>query len=415
MSATHYLLGNDSVLDAASLRDYYQHYSFAALRKALRLSPQAIINELKLAGLRGRGGAAFPTGVKWECVMQQADTVRYVVANGEEGEPGTFKDRLLLEQNPLALIEAMCIAAYTVNAQAGYIYLNHSYAPIAQALEQLVVWLRADQHASKPELKPPVEFNIHVRVGRQRYIAGEETALFRALEGRRAEPSSRPPYPTEKGLWDKPTVINNIETLACVPLIMNHGGNWFAALGPAASPGPKLFCVSGDIQHAGVYEATMDVTLAQLIDGAGGMQGEFKGAFVSGMSGQLLRSEDLHTPLTVQHCVGNGTIIIFNERRCAVDLARHVTNFFFEEHCGQCLPGREAMKQVKVLMDNLEQNETLAPVQQRYTELHSMLLNSSKCGLCSSGTGMTPALMRAYPADFDTHLHGRCARCGVPP
>lgn len=406
------LIGNSPVIQAEQLRDYYKRYSFLALQKAVSLSPTGILAELKVSGLRGRGGAAYPTGLKWESVMQQPEPVRYVVANGEEGEPGTFKDRVLLERNPLAVIEAMIIAAYTVNAHAGYIYLNHNYREIAQALEQLLQWLREDHRLGDNILNRQCSFDIQVRRGRQRYISGEETALFRALEGRRAEPSSRPPYPTEQGLWHKPTIINNIETLSCVPLILEKGSKWFAELGPEGSHGPKLFCLTGDIKYPGVFESPMDASLRDLIEWAGGVAGKFKGAFVSGPSGRLFLPDDLDKPLTVQNGCGNGTIIVFNGTRCAADLARHITDFFFAEHCGQCLPGRESMKQAKSLMDNLERQTSLAPMQKRYGELHALLQNSSKCGLCSSGTAMAPALMQAFPDDFSRHFQGECAVCG---
>jgi NADH-quinone oxidoreductase subunit F len=261
--------------------------------------------------------------------------------------------------------------------------LNHSYRQIAQALEQLLQWLREDHRLGSNILDRQFDFDIQVRHGRQRYISGEETALFRALEGRRAEPSSRPPYPTEKGLWNKPTLINNIETLSCIPLIIEKG----------------------------VIEATMDASLNDLIEWAGGTLGTFKGAIVSGPSGRLFLQEYLDKPLTIQNGCGNGTIVVFNDTHCAADLARHITDFFFTEHCGQCLPGREAMKQVKSLMDNLERQATLAPLHKRYVELHTMLVNNSKCGLCSSGTSMAPALMQAFPEDFNRHLHGKCAVC----
>ena len=409
---TPVLTGKPIVIEAERLRDYYQHYSFYALQKAFSLSPGEIVDEMKASGLRGRGGAAFPLGLKWESVMQQPEPVRYVVANGEEGEPGTFKDRILLERNPLAIIEAMIIAAYTVNAHKGYIYLNSSYREIAQALDQLLQWLREDHRLGDKILNSQCSYDIQVRRGRQRYISGEETALFRALEGRRAEPSSRPPYPTEQGLWHKPTAINNIETLSCVPLILEKGAKWFAALGPEGSHGPKLFSLTGDIKCSGVIESTMDASLRDLIEWAGGVTGNFKGAFVSGPSGRLFLPDDLDKPLTIQNGCGNGTVIVFNDTRCAADLARHITDFFFAEHCGQCLPGRESMKQVKSLMDNLEHQTNLAPVQKRYGELHLLLQNSSKCGLCASGTAMSPALMQAFPEDFIRHFQGECPVCG---
>lgn len=409
---TPVLTGRNPVVGTGQLRDYYLQYPFHALQKAVSLSPLEIIAEIKASGLRGRGGAAFPVGLKWESVMHQHDHVRYVVANGEEGEPGTFKDRVLLEQNPLAVVEAMIIAAYTVSARAGYIYLNHSYREIAQALQQLLQWLREDHRLGDNILARQFDFDIQVRRGRSRYISGEETALFRALEGKRAEPTGRPPYPTEQGLWHKPTIINNIETLSCIPLIIEKGSGWFAALGPEGSHGPKLFCVTGDIKNPGVIEATMHASLGDLIEWAGGTIGKFKGAIVSGPSGHLFLPDDLDKPLTIQNGCGNGTIVVFNNTRCTADLARHITDFFFTEHCGQCLPGRESMKQVKSLMDNLERQTALAPLQKRYGELHTLLLNSSKCGLCSSGTTMAPALMQAFPDDFNRHIQGVCPVCG---
>ncbi len=404
-----FLTGRPKIVGSPRLYDYYRSYPFSALRKARNMTAEGIVAELLASGLRGRGGASFPVGLKWQSVMQQAETVRYVVANGEEGEPGTYKDRVLLEQNPLAVIEALVIAGCTVKAERGYIYLNQNYRAIEKALLQLLQWLREEGRLRCVE--GAGAFDIQVRRGRQRYISGEETALFRALEGRRAEPTGRPPYPTEQGLWGKPTVINNIETLASVSLIIERGDSWFAAIGPEHNHGPKLFSLSGDVARPDVIEADMSATLADLIGWAGGTVGTFKGAFVSGPSGRLFLPRDLSLPLTIQNGCGNGTVIVFNDTRCAVDLARQVTDFFHSEHCGQCLPGRESMKQAKALMDGLENQAALEPVLQHYQQLHAVLLNSSKCGLCSSGTGIVPALMQAFPADFARHLRHDCPIC----
>lgn len=411
---TQYILRDRSVIDTEkALREYYQHYAFAALMRGLQCSPTFIIDELKTSGLRGRGGAAFPTGLKWQMVFEQAESERYVVANGEEGEPGTFKDRILLEQNPLALLEAIYIATHAVSARAAYVFLNHSYQDIATALEKLLDWIHLDKEAGKPEFASLPAVPIYIRRGRQRYIAGEETALFRVLEGKRAEPSSRPPYPTEQGLWYKPTVINNLETLACIPLIIEMGGSWFASIGPAESHGPKLYCVSGDVNQAGVFEASMAITLRELLTLAGGVRGDFKGAILSGPSGRLLTNADMDLALTIQHGAGNGTLIVFNAMRCAFDLSRQVTDFFYQEHCGQCLPGRQAMREVKQMMDGFEQQSSIESVQQRYQELHQLLETSSKCGLCSAGTGLVPVMMKTYPEDFQHHLQNACSLCKV--
>ncbi len=409
---SHLMPARDQPLTAAQLTDYFDDYDFTALRKVfIAMSPAEVIEQVMQSGLRGRGGAAFPTGIKWQTVSQQTEAQRYVVANGEEGEPGTFKDRVLLERDPLLLLEAMVICAYAVGAHQGYIYLNHQYKTVGDHLQTLIELMRGEDLLGTNIFGKGWDFDIEIRRGRQHYVSGEETALFQAIEGRRAEPTGRPPFPTEKGLWEKPTVINNVETFCCIPLIIRNGGDWFAAIGPADNTGPKLFSVSGDIKQPGVYESSMDITLRQLLDVAGGTQGDFRFAFISGPSGSLYLAADLDKPLTIANCVGNGTVIVCNDHRCAVDMGRNVTGFFHEEHCGQCLPGREAMQVVKQIMDNIDATPDLAAAQRRYQEMHELLLATSKCGLCSSGTGITPRLMQAFPGDFQAHQQGNCELC----
>jgi NADH-quinone oxidoreductase subunit F len=400
MSAPLLLVPHTEALTDASVAAYAAHYRFAALTRALALPPLSVIAEIEAAGLRGRGGAAFPTGRKWRLVHDQPERERYVVANGEEGEPGAFKDRYLLERDPLRVLEGMLIAAHAVSARTGFVYLNHHYRAIGAVLESLCAWLRANGRLGRDALGAGRDFDIEMRRARAAYVSGEETALFQAIEGRRAEPTGRPPFPTERGLFGKPTAINNVETFASIPLILELGARGYAAIGCDGSYGPKLFSVSGDVRAPGVIEEPLGVTLRALLARAGGVDGAFKCAFVSGPSGTLWTAADLDRALTIEHGVGNGAVIVCNDTRSALELVRALTDFFVAEHCGRCLPGRAGMQTLARTVAALEAGAAPAPARAAIEQAHALTAAAGKCALCPSATAIVPKLIAAFPEDF---------------
>jgi NADH-quinone oxidoreductase subunit F len=342
------LLRRVGVVDPSSLGDYEASGGYAGLRRAVEIGPDAVIAEVTTSKLVGRGGAAFPTGRKWAAVAVQTAQPHYLVCNADESEPGTFKDRVLLEGDPFAIIEAMTIGAFATAASKGFLYIRGEY-PEAEA--RIGGAIRAARQAGLlgPDiLASGFGFDIEVRRGAGAYICGEETALFESIEGRRGEPRNKPPFPVEVGLFGKPTVVNNVETLANIPLIVAEGGAAFAAIGTEASTGPKLFCLSGNVARPGTYEVEFGATLRELIALGGGVPGDraIRAILLGGAAGVFVGPEALDTPLTFEATraigatLGSGVIMVFDETADLVDTLRRIARFFRDESCGQCVPCR---------------------------------------------------------------------------
>ncbi|MFK4546630.1 NADH-quinone oxidoreductase subunit F [Streptomyces tendae] len=339
------LLHRVGTTDPASLDDYRAHGGYTALRRAFALGPAGVIREVTDAGLVGRGGAAFPTGRKWQATAAQPDHPHYLVCNADESEPGTFKDRVLMEGDPYALVEAMTIAAYATGAHRGYLYLRGEYpralARLAHAIEQA----RTRGLLGDDVLGQGYAFDIEIRRGAGAYICGEETALFNSIEGHRGEPRSKPPFPVEKGLFGKPTVENNVETLVNVLPILTMGAEAYAAIGTPASTGPKLFCVSGSVARPGVYELPFGATLGELLALAG-VRDNLRAVLLGGAAGGFVRADELDIPLTFEGTreagttLGSGVVMAFDDTVPLPRLLLRIAEFFRDESCGQCVPCR---------------------------------------------------------------------------
>ncbi|MFF5985199.1 NAD(P)H-dependent oxidoreductase subunit E [Streptomyces olindensis] len=339
------LLRRVGVVDPASLDDYRAHGGYTALRRAFELGPAGVIREVTDSGLVGRGGAAFPTGRKWQATASQPDRPHYLVCNADESEPGTFKDRVLMEGDPYALVEAMTIAAYATGAHHGYLYLRGEYPRALHRLEHAIGQARARGLLGDDVLGQGYAFDIEIRRGAGAYICGEETALFNSIEGYRGEPRSKPPFPVEKGLFGKPTVENNVETLVNVLPILTMGAPAYAAIGTGRSTGPKLFCVSGTVARPGIYELPFGATLGELLALAGVRDG-LRAVLLGGAAGGFVRADELDIPLTFEGTreagttLGSGVVMAFDDTVPLPRLLLRIAEFFRDESCGQCVPCR---------------------------------------------------------------------------
>ncbi|MFJ4974084.1 NAD(P)H-dependent oxidoreductase subunit E [Streptomyces coeruleorubidus] len=339
------LLHRVGVVDPASLDDYRAHGGYTALRRAFELGPAGVIREVTDSGLAGRGGAAFPTGRKWQATASQPDRPHYLVCNADESEPGTFKDRVLMEGDPYALVEAMTIAGYATGAHKGYLYLRGEYPRALHLLEHAIGQARARGLLGDDVLGQGYAFDIEIRRGAGAYICGEETALFNSIEGYRGEPRSKPPFPVEKGLFGKPTVENNVETLVNVLPILTRGAPAYAAIGTGRSTGPKLFCVSGSVERPGVYELPFGATLDDLLTLAGVREG-LRAVLLGGAAGGFVRADELDIPLTFEGTreagttLGSGVVMAFDDSVPLPRLLLRIAEFFRDESCGQCVPCR---------------------------------------------------------------------------
>ncbi|AZQ38748.1 NADH-quinone oxidoreductase subunit E [Streptomyces cyaneochromogenes] len=339
------LLRRVGVVDPSSLDDYRAHGGYTALRRAFELGPAGVIREVTDSGLVGRGGAAFPTGRKWQATASQPDHPHYLVCNADESEPGTFKDRVIMEGDPYALVESMTIAAYATGVHKGYLYLRGEYPRALGRLEHAIAQARARGLLGDDVLGQGYAFDIEIRRGAGAYICGEETALFNSIEGYRGEPRSKPPFPVEKGLFGKPTVENNVETLVNVLPILTMGAPAYAAIGTARSTGPKLFCVSGSVARPGIYELPFGATLGELLELAGVREG-LRAVLLGGAAGGFVRPDEVDIPLTFEGTreagttLGSGVVMAFDDTVPLPRLLLRIAEFFRDESCGQCVPCR---------------------------------------------------------------------------
>ena len=314
--------------------------SGTALGKALKMDPAAVVNEVKESNLRGRGGAGFPTGMKWDLTARQPETEKYVICNADEGEPGTFKDRMLLSEQPEKVMEGMTIAGYAIGASRGFIYLRGEYLYMKNELEQTIAAMKERKLLGTNVMDSTFSFDIEIRMGAGAYVCGEEFALISSMNGERGEPRNKPPYPSERGFRNKPTVVNNVETLCYVPYIVSKGAQWFKEHGTKASTGTKLFSVSGDVKNPGVYELELGITVNALLKEVGG-EGA-KAVQVGGASGTNVAEKDFDKPICFEGLPPGGSIIVFNHSRDMLHVLKNFMEFFVEESCGQCTPCREA-------------------------------------------------------------------------
>jgi NADH-quinone oxidoreductase subunit F len=386
------LLSRVGVVDPHSLHDYRAHGGYEALRRAIEIGPRNVIRELKDSGLMGRGGAAFPTGVKWEAVAQQPAHPHYVIANADESEPGTFKDRVVLEGDPFAVIEGMTIAAYTGDCRHGYIYLRGEYPLAREILEHALNVTRRHGYLGQGILGEDFSFDIEIRSGAGAYICGEETAIFNSIEGFRGEPRAKPPFPVERGLFGKPTIVNNVETLVNVLEVLRSGGLEYARTGTEKSTGTRLFCLSGAVARPGVYEVPFGETLGAVLERAGGVPGDhtLQAVLLGGAAGGFVGPDQLDLPLTVEDAraagamLGSGVVVAFDETVEVRDILVRIAAFFRDESCGQCTPCRVGTVRQEEALARLVSGKTRGTVADELAllgEIGTCMQDSSICAL----------------------------------
>jgi NADH-quinone oxidoreductase subunit F len=399
------LLARVGVVDPTSLTDFRAHGGYAALARAIEMGPAAVVAEVTASRLVGRGGAAFPTGRKWAAVAAQATQPHYLVCNADESEPGTFKDRVLLEGDPFATVEAMTIAAFAAGCSMGYLYIRGEYPEAESRVAGAIREARAAGLLGQDILGSGFAFDIELRRGAGAYICGEETALFESIEGKRGEPRNKPPFPVEVGLFGKPTVINNVETLANVPLIVLGGGSAFAAIGTEGSTGPKLFCLSGHVARPGVYEVEFGATLRDLVELAGGVPGgrSIKAILLGGAAGVFVGPEALDTPMTFEGTraigatLGSGVVMVFDETADLVGTLRRIAQFFRDESCGQCVPCRVGSVRQEELLARLAAGSAVRPREAELAlmrEIGQAMRDASICGLGQTASSAIESALR---------------------
>ena len=384
------LLRRVGVADPSSIDDYRAHGGFEALRRALGIGPEATIAEITEAKLMGRGGAAFPTGVKWKAVAEQPVHPHFFICNADESEPGTFKDRVVMEHDPFAVVESLTIAGVTTGCERGYVYIRGEYPLATERLEHAIAEARRHGYLGADVMGHGIGFEIELRRGAGAYICGEETALFNSLEGRRGEPRNKPPFPVQRGLFGRPTGINNVETLINVLEVLRVGGTAYAALGTEGSTGPRLLCLSGSVMRPGVYEAEHGITLGEALDLAGGVEGRLKAVLLGGAAGGFVGPDRLDIPLTFEdaraggYTLGSGVVMALNGTVDLVDQCLRIARFFRDESCGQCVPCRVGTVRQEEALLRLAQGRTIGGREQELgllEEVAQVMRDASICGL----------------------------------
>jgi len=393
MSQKLVVLENCEVIDPKDIDTFIQRDGFQALRKAAdQMSPEEVIDEIKSSGLRGRGGAGFPTGLKLDLTRKASAEEKFIICNADEGEVGTFKDRYILECDPFSLIEGIAIAGYAVGVRKAYIYLRQEYCRLLFDTLQNAI----DQAKARGLLNIDVE----VRVGAGAYVCGEESALIESIEGKRGDARYRPPYPTSEGLWGKPTSVNNVETLMNLPRIILRGADWFSAMGTERSKGTKVFSVCGDVRNPGVYELEMGTPLRELVEELAQAQ-DIKMVQVGGASGRVVPYEMIDTPLSFETVLGAGAVIVFDRSRDVVEVARRTMEFFEEESCGKCTPCREGTKRMVELLQSLEDGEGSKKGIKLMEDLSETMMLTSLCGLGQAAPNFFVDTLKYYRSEYE--------------
>ena len=409
--------------DSETLAGYLRHGGYQPLAKLLRdLTPEQVIETIKDSGLRGCGGAGFPVGTKWQFVRQATGRPKYVVCNADEGEPGTFKDRAILERDPHLLIEGILIAGYATGAEAGYIYIRGEYEPGWLALKRAIAEASAAGYLSDAVCGTDFSFHLGVRRGAGSYVCGEETALLNSLEGKRGIPRLRPPYPANEGLWGKPTLINNVESLARVPAIMEKGAAWYRGLGLNGAAGTKLYSLSGHVRQPGVYELPLGITTRALIfEHGGGVRGNraLKGFCPGGISSGVLPADLIDVPLDYEplakagSMLGSAAVIAMDDTTCMVDVALQAARFFVHESCGECTPCRLGNERVLELLTMIAAGAGSWRDVQALHELGEQIRGDARCGLGQAAPLMLLSTLSHFAKDYQVHIEERHCPTGA--
>lgn len=390
------VLKNCGRIDPKDIDSYIAKGGFKALDKALsQLKPVDIIKLVRESGLRGRGGAGFPTGVKWELAANTTADVKYIICNADEGEVGTFKDRFLLENDPFTLIEGMAIAGFAIGASKAFIYLRAEYQYLRGLVESAIQQVREKGYFNKRNFK----FDIEICENAGAYVCGEETALMESIEGKRGEARFKPPFPPTSGLWEKPSIINNVETLMNIPHIVLNGASWFSAIGTEKSKGTKVFSVSGDVERPGIYELRMGSTLEELVVDLCGAK-DVKMIQVGGTAGRVLPASEIEVPLSFETLLGAGAIIVYNKDRDVLDIVLKTMEFFEEESCGKCVPCREGTAVMHQILDEIKQSGPGNGNLDMLCEIADTMKSCSLCGLGQSAPTCFVDTLQHFPEEY---------------
>ena len=416
------VLRNCGVIDPEKIEDYIARDGYKAMEKVLfEMKPEDVVEEILKSGLRGRGGAGFPTGMKWKFAMQQPKGQKYMVCNADEGDPGAYMDRSTLEGDPHSVLEAMAIAGYAIGASKGFIYIRAEYPLAIHRLQVAIKQAKELGLLGDDILGSGFSFDIELRFGAGAFVCGEETALLQSIEGLRGMPRPRPPFPAVKGLWGCPTVINNVETLANIPVIINNGADWFNKIGTATTKGTKVFALTGKVNNSGLIEVPMGTTLREIIfDIGGGIRGghQFKAAQTGGPSGGITPPQFLDTPIDYESLakigsiMGSGGLIVMDETDCVVDIAKFYLDFTVDESCGKCAPcrigGRKLLNYLKKISDGRGTEQDIADMQQ----ICDAMNKASLCGLGQTASNPVRSTLRYFMDEYMEHINDKKCRAG---
>jgi NADH-quinone oxidoreductase subunit F/NAD(P)H dehydrogenase (quinone)/NADP-reducing hydrogenase subunit HndC len=411
-------LRNRGILDAESIDEYIARDGYQALAKALtQMAPEEIIAEVKTSGLRGRGGAGFPTGLKWEFCSKTPGETKFVLCNADEGDPGAFMDRSILEADPHSVVEGMTIAAKAIGANAGYVYCRAEYPLAVHRLQLAIEQAREYGLLGDNILDTGFAFDLNIYQGAGAFVCGEETALMRSIEGKRGMPRPRPPFPAVAGLWNKPTVLNNVETWANIPPIINKGGAWYASIGTAGSKGTKVFALTGHVNNIGLVEVPMGTPLRTIIYDIGGgipkKHRKFKAVQLGGPSGGCVTEQYLDMPCDYEEIMkagaimGSGGMIVMDDSTCMVDMARFFMDFVQDESCGKCTPCREGTRRMLQVLEKIVEGHGEKGDIELLEELSGMIQTSSLCGLGQTGPNPVLSTLRYFRHEYEAHIYDK--------
>lgn len=414
-----FLLKNIDNPASAHIDEYMNAGGYRNLEKALAMSPQEVLEEVKKSGLRGRGGAGFPTSMKWSFAIADPKLPKYLLCNADEGEPGTFKDRPILEKNPHLLIEGMVISGYTLGAEFGYIYLRGEYPAARDILERAIAQAYEKNYLGDTIAGKGVKFHLSVHQGAGAYICGEETALIESIEGRKGQPRNKPPFPVNVGAWGMPTIVNNVETLSNMPLILEIGGDAYAKIGSADCPGPKLFSVSGHVNRPGVFELPMGTSLRDIIyTHAGGMKNgrKLKAVIPGGISTPVLPESGIDCAMDfvampkAGSMLGSGAVIVMDESVCMVRVAHRALKFFEHESCGKCVPCREGTDWLRKVLERIEKGQGKEGDIELLSDVAGIMSGRTFCPLGDGAAGVVTGMLKHFRSEFEEHIKaGKCA------
>ena len=417
------VFGKNGMIDPAKIDDYFAIDGYQALAKVLsEMTPEAVINEVKKAGLRGRGGGGFHTAVKWEGVRRAQGFPKYVIANGDEGDPGAYMDRSLMEGNPHSIIEGMIIGAYAVGAHEGYMYVRNEYPLAVKHLSVAIEAAKENGLLGKNILGTDFSFDIKINKGAGAFVCGESSALFASIEGRAGEPRAKYVHAVEKGLWDKPTVLNNVETWANVPLIINRGADWYASIGTEGSKGTKIFSLVGKINNTGLIEVPMGTTLYEIIyDMGGGIPNgrKFKAVQTGGPSGGCIPESLLDIPVDfdklneVGSMMGSGGMIVMDDHSCMVDVAKYFLAFLQEESCGKCVPCREGVRRMREILEDICAGKGQDGDVELLEKIATGVADGSLCALGGSAPNPVLSTIKYFREEYDAHIKDHRCPAGV--